>query len=172
MSKIFNPTYYPTMILNLHSLSRFAWGVALAHAGPPEEEQDGSLYLDASLALNPGGVNQKRPAENQVDFPKDYLGAEAHYAPLDLHPKLPGDSKRQRKGQCEYGGSSSNSHLGHDFLSLGISPDKSYWPMLPGTSQVEQSRQRLALFLMIYAFRTTQDNKMIYRMKDITRMEN
>jgi hypothetical protein len=84
MSKIFNPTYYPTMILNLHSLARFAWGVALAHAGPPEEEQDGSLYLYASLALNPGGVNQKRPAENQVDFPKDYLGAEAHYAPLDL----------------------------------------------------------------------------------------
>jgi hypothetical protein len=63
--------------------------------------------------------------------------------PVD--PKFPGDSKRQKKGQCEYGGSSSNSHLGHDFLSLGIFPDKRYWPMLfpdkrywpmlPGTSQ-------------------------------------
>jgi hypothetical protein len=77
-------TYYPTMILILHSLARLVWGVALAHAGPPEERQVGRLYHDASLAINPGVVNQKRPAGNQVDIhdSEDYLDPEAHVTPF------------------------------------------------------------------------------------------
>jgi hypothetical protein len=87
------------MISNLHSLTRsafflVAWRVAPAHAGPPSPEEVGlntRPYLDASPAVNPGRVNQKRPAGSQYDTPEDYLGAEAHSTPFHWLDRSTGD---------------------------------------------------------------------------------
>ncbi|PLW16221.1 hypothetical protein PCANC_12526, partial [Puccinia coronata f. sp. avenae] len=135
------------MILILHSLARLVWGVALAHAGPPEERQVGRLYHDASLAINPGVANQKRPAGNQVDIhdSEDYLDPEAHVTPFHwrtFDPESLRDSKRHKRGQFEAAsGRCSKSHLRHDFLSLGIAPSTSSLRMPPGTSQASQRNQ-------------------------------